>query len=573
MSEFRAVRTAVIFLLAVFAVIPLAAQDKFRFAIIGDRTGGHTEEVFQEVLAEIAMLKPDFVITVGDQIEGYGSDMDEMAKEWDEFQGFIKASGVKYYPVPGNHDIWSDDAEKLYRERWGDPYYSFDYMNTHFIVLDTGRYEFPHEMDEEQIAWLENDLRNSKAENKTVFFHKPFWFNSVKSGTQDQVHDLFVKYGVDRVFNGHFHIYCIHELDGIDYTIVGSSGGGIGENKEPAGQFFQYLFVTVDGEEISTALLRHKSILPVDTITYEKLEHLDKIIDENLIAGLIPFKENGKKFKTNASISVVGYDDESVDVTVKWNMGESEWVIKGEGAEFTVNPGETVTNDFKAVLGKGKNLFPVPTFTVTFPIDGKPMTNESYLPIVRTANCVRMDTAPVLDGKLDEWNEKNAVKQMAGMYGDASEMKTEWYFSHDSENLYMAVKCEQESEVSAEATETDGGVYLDDNLWFFISPDTESSVYYQLMVNPLGTVFDRKCEFKNGSSEKDQSWNGNWKTAVTRENNNWNIEIAIPLKDFGKCSDKWGLNFRRFIKTEDNASVWNLPFEHNPKSFGLMVME
>ncbi len=45
-----------------------------RFAIIGDRTGGHVEGVYEEMVAEVEAMKPDFVMTVGDHIEGYTED-------------------------------------------------------------------------------------------------------------------------------------------------------------------------------------------------------------------------------------------------------------------------------------------------------------------------------------------------------------------------------------------------------------------------------------------------------------------------------------------------------------------
>lgn len=41
-------------------------------------------------------------------------------------------------PVPGNHDVYDSEGklggEDVYREVWGDLYYSWDYRNAHFIV-------------------------------------------------------------------------------------------------------------------------------------------------------------------------------------------------------------------------------------------------------------------------------------------------------------------------------------------------------------------------------------------------------------------------------------------------------
>ena len=43
---------------------------EFRFAIVSDRTGTHRANVFAQAVAKLNLLQPEFVITVGDLIEG-----------------------------------------------------------------------------------------------------------------------------------------------------------------------------------------------------------------------------------------------------------------------------------------------------------------------------------------------------------------------------------------------------------------------------------------------------------------------------------------------------------------------
>ena len=45
--------------------------DNFQFAVIGDRTGGHRPGVFQGGMDVLNLLQPEFVMSVGDFIEGY----------------------------------------------------------------------------------------------------------------------------------------------------------------------------------------------------------------------------------------------------------------------------------------------------------------------------------------------------------------------------------------------------------------------------------------------------------------------------------------------------------------------
>jgi len=69
-------------------------QDKMegsvRFAIIGDRTGGHIPGYHGSMLEEIERLKPDFVMTVGDMIEGYSQDTSQIIREWEEYLDLVK---------------------------------------------------------------------------------------------------------------------------------------------------------------------------------------------------------------------------------------------------------------------------------------------------------------------------------------------------------------------------------------------------------------------------------------------------------------------------------------------------
>src|SRR6058998_2155311 len=46
------------------------APGTFRFAIMSDRTGGARPGVFERAIDQINILQPEFVVTVGDLVEG-----------------------------------------------------------------------------------------------------------------------------------------------------------------------------------------------------------------------------------------------------------------------------------------------------------------------------------------------------------------------------------------------------------------------------------------------------------------------------------------------------------------------
>ena len=76
---------------------------EFHFAIVSDRTGGHRKGFFEKAMASLNLLRPEFVMSVGDLIESGGST--EARKQWQELEGFVKRLDMPFFHVVGNHDI------------------------------------------------------------------------------------------------------------------------------------------------------------------------------------------------------------------------------------------------------------------------------------------------------------------------------------------------------------------------------------------------------------------------------------------------------------------------------------
>ena len=50
---------------------PNSDPEQFQFAVVSDRTGGHRAKIFSRAVHQINLLQPEFVMSVGDLIEGY----------------------------------------------------------------------------------------------------------------------------------------------------------------------------------------------------------------------------------------------------------------------------------------------------------------------------------------------------------------------------------------------------------------------------------------------------------------------------------------------------------------------
>jgi len=70
----------------------------FRFAIIGDRGGGaNPQGTFERAMEQLNWLRPEFVVSVGDYVEGYTSKSEVMNAQWDEFDTIVAKLQMPFF--------------------------------------------------------------------------------------------------------------------------------------------------------------------------------------------------------------------------------------------------------------------------------------------------------------------------------------------------------------------------------------------------------------------------------------------------------------------------------------------
>jgi 3',5'-cyclic AMP phosphodiesterase CpdA len=167
----------------------------------------------EEAINKIKKLpvKPSFMIHTGD--------ITHLSKEaeFDDAARVISQAGLDVHYVPGEHDF-IDEEQKLYRERYGRNtkgagWYSFDDRGVHFIglvnVVDLKAGGLGN-LGEEQLEWLESDLKGRSASAPIVVFaHIPLWvvYPQWGWGTDDGARALgyLKRFGSVTVLNGHIH--------------------------------------------------------------------------------------------------------------------------------------------------------------------------------------------------------------------------------------------------------------------------------------------------------------------------------------------------------------------------------
>src|SRR5262249_55492602 len=111
--------------------------EEFQFAVVSDRTGSHRPKIFSQAVERLNLLQPEFVLSVGDLIEGGNKSPKQLAAEWDEFNGYVARLKMPFFYVPGNHDTGNLVTDKVWQERFGRRWYHFVYRNVLFLCLDT----------------------------------------------------------------------------------------------------------------------------------------------------------------------------------------------------------------------------------------------------------------------------------------------------------------------------------------------------------------------------------------------------------------------------------------------------
>ena len=118
-------------------------------------------------------------MSVGDLIEGYTEDVDELNRQWDEFEGFIDLLEAPFFYLPGNHDITNKVMEKVWTERFGPTYYHFIYHDVLFLCLnseDDVRGSRKGTIMQPQLDYIKKVLEENQEVRWTmVFMHQPLW--------------------------------------------------------------------------------------------------------------------------------------------------------------------------------------------------------------------------------------------------------------------------------------------------------------------------------------------------------------------------------------------------------------
>ena len=172
-----------------------------------------------------------FFINMGDLVDN-GQDHYQW-NAWFDVVGDMIAR-IPVVPLLGNHETYDKDWKvrmpeaylhlfalpRIDREKYQNQFYSFDYGDVHFVVLNTQSQEladFEPSLDEDEVAWFKEDMAKTTKKWKIVLMHKDplqYGFANRPQPREEGFSPegrlwmpLFDQYGVDAVLSAHLHTY------------------------------------------------------------------------------------------------------------------------------------------------------------------------------------------------------------------------------------------------------------------------------------------------------------------------------------------------------------------------------
>ena len=261
------------------------SYDPWTFVAMGDARNWEeniTNPARKSIIESVVTNNPnmEFIVHTGDMVQS-GGEQDDWNRYYEDIE-LATQNNVTFYYAVGNHETYTyrEEDGSYGPQEWNfstymsnvempgnERYYSFDYNQIHFIVINTEEFwtSGTLELTTEQEAWIIDDLSSNQDANFTIaMFHRPLY--SVRSSSRaadatevrEVLKPILLEYGVDVVFAGHDHYYLRTSREGITHFTTGGAGAPLytpeatsfAQESDVYFAEYNYINVTVTNEDI-----------------------------------------------------------------------------------------------------------------------------------------------------------------------------------------------------------------------------------------------------------------------------------------------------------------------------------
>jgi uncharacterized protein (TIGR03382 family) len=205
-------------------------RQRFRMWVAGDSgTANLAQATVRDAMLEwTGADRPEIFLHMGDMAYSDGTELEFGTNFFFPYRDILK--NTVCWPTMGNHEgrssdsatesgpyydayVLPRDAEAGGLASGTEAYYSFDYANAHFVILDS--HQTPRGVDDAMLTWMVDDLAATDQDWIIAYWHHPAYskgtHNSDSEGAlidmRENAVPLLEAAGVDLVLAGHSHIY------------------------------------------------------------------------------------------------------------------------------------------------------------------------------------------------------------------------------------------------------------------------------------------------------------------------------------------------------------------------------
>ena len=164
-----------------------------------------------------------------------------------------------------------------------------------------------------------------------------------------------------------------------------------------------------------------------------------------------------------------------------------------------------------------------------------------------------------------------------------SVVETRVKFAVEKNDLVITYTCDEprmKDLVAVKRKHDDGDMWKDNGVEFFLNPSCDRRIFYQIIINSEGCVFDQKMTSWGGKKVQQPAWNSEAKVKITKNEKSWSAVVAIPLKNLPGFKEQIIANIcrNRILKTGNDFEqyyCWG-PFVkgyHDVENYGTITFE
>ena len=174
----------------------------------------------------------------------------------------------------------------------------------------------------------------------------------------------------------------------------------------------------------------------------------------------------------------------------------------------------------------------------------------------------RIDTPPVIDGRLDDAVWKQAVvlediHQIRPHEQDPPTERTIFYVMYDKDNLYVGAHAwySEPEKITAHLLKQGSELITEDRVGVILDPFNDKRSGYMFELNPNGVRLDGLF---NTPTQFAPWWDGIWQGEAVTTADGYTVEYAIPFKtlSFDARDETWGFNVWRIVMYKDEQMGW-----------------